>query len=77
MIVNNSSQIKATPVSYELSLFEILSGVAHYCPVLSCTAINIPKKDTLGLQYNDIYHFPHYLKIQNKMRAFLRILLLK
>jgi len=34
MIVNNSCQIKTTPVSYELSLFETLSGVAHYCPVL-------------------------------------------
>jgi len=34
MIVNNSSQIKDTPVRYELSLFEILSGVAHHCPVL-------------------------------------------
>jgi len=66
MTVNNSSQIKATPVSYELSLFEILSGVAaHYCPVLSY------------LRYNDVYHFPHYRKIQNKMRAFVRILLLK
>jgi len=34
MIVNNSSQMKAAPVSYELSLFEILSGLVHYCPVL-------------------------------------------
>jgi len=34
MIVNNSSPIKATPVNYELSLFELLSGVAHYCPVV-------------------------------------------
>jgi len=34
MIVNNSSQIKATSVSYELSLFEILSAKSHYCSVL-------------------------------------------
>jgi len=80
MIVNNSSQRKATPVSYELSLFEILSGVAHY---------TVRSWDTLGLYYNDVYHFPHNKKIQNKMRAFnafyfldkmrafLRILLLK
>jgi len=34
MTVNNFSQINATPFSYELSLFEILSEVAYYCPVL-------------------------------------------
>jgi len=69
MIVNNSSQIKATPVSYELSLFEILYGVAHYCPVLSCTAV--PRTRSIKCAHLNAFYF------LDKMRAFLRILLLK